>query len=139
MSWLPLSLLSAAFAALVAIFGRIGVRDVDSTFATALRAFVMAAMLGVVCLFLGKYQRLDAVPARSLVFILLSGAAGAASWICYFMALKTAPTTTAVAALDRSSLVLVFVFAVAFLGEELKWQTALGAVLCAGGAILMAL
>ena len=139
MTWIPLALLSAAFAALVAIFGRIGVRDIDSTFATTLRAFVMAAMLGVLCLGLGKYSRLDAVPARSLVFVALSGAAGAASWICYFLALKSAPTTSAVAALDRASLVLVFVFAVAFLGEELKWQTALGAVLCAGGAILMAI
>jgi transporter family protein len=130
-------LLSAAFAALVAIFGRIGVRDVDSTFATALRAFVMAAMLGVVCLFLGKYQRLDAVPARSLLFILLSGGAGAASWICYFMALKSAPTTTAVAALDRASIALVFLFAVAFLGEPLQWRSAAGAVLVTAGAVLM--
>jgi transporter family protein len=134
--WIVYALLAAFFAALVAIFGKIGVRDVDTTLATAVRAVIMAVFLGAAAALLGKLGGLDEIPGRAFVFIVLSGLAGAASWLFYFLALKHGPAT-GVAALDRLSVVLVFVLAVVFLGEALTWKAALGAVLVVAGAILL--
>jgi transporter family protein len=132
--WIVYALLAAFFAALVAVLGKIGVRDVDTTLATAVRAVIMALFLGPALL--GKLGGLDEIPGRAFVFIVLSGLAGAASWLFYFLALKHGPAT-GVAALDRLSVVLVFVLAVVFLGEALTWEPALGAVLVVAGAILL--
>jgi transporter family protein len=139
MGWTAYACLAAIFAALVALFGRIGLGGLDSTLATAVRAAVMAVLVVAFAATTGKLRGIDNVSARAWTFIILSGAAGAASWICYFRALKDAPSTSAVAAIDRSSVVLVFILAAAFLGEALTWKSALGAFLCAGGAALMVL
>ncbi len=134
--WIGYALLAAFFAALVAIFGKVGVREVDATLATAVRAVIMAAFLVTAAVALGKTGGLGGISRRSFVFIVLSGAAGAASWLCYFIALREGPAT-GVAALDRLSVVIVFVLAVVFLGEAFTPKAALGAALVVTGAILL--
>jgi transporter family protein len=136
--WIIFALLSAVFAALVAIFGKIGITQIDTTLATTVRAVVMAVFLVFAALFLGKLPLLSTLNSRVLLFIILSGIAGAISWFFYFFALKTGPAA-GVAALDRLSVVFVLVLAVLFLGEALTWKTTLGAFLIVAGAIFMIL
>jgi transporter family protein len=138
MTWVFFALLAAIFAALVAIFGKIGIQQIDSTLATTVRAVIMALFLSVVALSLGKVKLLSTIDNRALTFITLSGIAGALSWLAYFVALKTGPAS-AVAALDRLSVVFVFIFAILFLAEHLTWKSGLGALLLTAGAILMTL
>ncbi len=136
--WILFALLSAAFAALVAIFGKIGMGGIDSTLATAVRAVIMAAFLVTAALSLGKGKLLSTLDGKALTWIALSGIAGALSWLFYFVALKYGPAT-GVSALDRLSVVFVVVFAILFLGESFTWQKALGAVFITAGALLMVL
>jgi bacterial/archaeal transporter family protein len=135
-SWIPLALLSALFAALVAVFGKVGVAKVDPTLATAVRAVIMAAVLVVFALGIGRTSHLHELDRRALLFIVLSGLAGAASWLCYFIALRLGPAP-GVAALDRLSVVFVLIFALAFLGQAFTWKAAIGALLLTVGAILL--
>jgi bacterial/archaeal transporter family protein len=134
--WIAYALLAALFAALVAVLGKVGLKEVDATLATAVRSVVMAGLLVTAALALGKGGKLDEISRRAFLFIVLSGAAGAASWLFYFLALRDGPAT-GVAALDRLSVVLVFVLAVLFLGEAFTLKAALGAVLVVAGAILL--
>jgi transporter family protein len=136
--WIIYALLSAAFAALVAIFGKIGIQNIDSTLATTIRALVMAGFLVIVALSLGKLPLLNTIHNKTLLFIVLSGVAGAMSWLFYFFALKNGPAT-GVAALDRLSVVFVLIFALLFLGQKFTWASAIGAALITAGAILMTL
>ncbi len=137
-SWILYGLLSAIFAALVAIFGKIGIQHVDTTLATSVRAVIMACALVLTSLFLGKAKLLGTIDGKSLLFILFSGLAGAASWFFYFFALKHGPPQ-GVAALDRLSVVFVLILAVLFLGEYLTWKSGIGAALITAGAILFVL
>jgi transporter family protein len=132
------AVLSAVFASLVAIFGKIGLKDVDSTLATTVRAVVMAVFLVAVSLSFSKFSLLETLSGKAFAFIALSGIAGAISWLFYFLALKTGPTSV-VAAIDKTSIVLVFVLAVLFLGESFTWVKAIGATLVGAGALLMVL
>src|SRR3989344_3838827 len=134
--WIIYSLLSAMFAGLVAIFGKIGLKNIDSTLATTVRSFVMALFLFLVSLALGKFSLISTIKNKVLFFIVLSGIAGALSWLFYFFALKTG-VVSGVAAIDRLSVVFVVIFAILFLGEKLSWQTAIGALLITIGAIIM--
>jgi len=134
--WVTYALLAALFAALVAILGKVGVREVDVTLATAVRAVVMAVFLVTAAIVLGKTGGIGSISRRSFLFIVLSGAAGATSWLFYFLALREGPAT-GVAALDRLSVVLVFVLAVIFLGEAFSAKAALGAALVVVGAVLL--
>ncbi len=136
MNWITYAVLSAVFASLVAIFGKIGLKDVDSTLATTVRAVVMAVFLVGVSLSLSKFSLLETFSGKAFVFIALSGLAGAISWLFYFLAIKLGPAS-AVAAIDKTSIVIVFVLAVVFLGETFTWIKALGAVLVGIGALLM--
>jgi bacterial/archaeal transporter family protein len=135
-SWIAYALLAALFAALVAVLGKVGLKELDATLATAVRAVVMAMFLVGAAVVLGKAGKLGEISGRSFLFIVLSGAAGAASWLFYFLALRDGPAT-GVAALDRLSVVLVFVLAVVFLGEAFTVKAALGALLVVAGAILL--
>lgn len=135
--WILYALFSAASAALVAVFGKIGISRVDSTVATAARATVMALAMIVAVLVLGKQRLVGAIDSRAMLFILLSGLAGAASWFWYFLALKNGPAS-GVVAIDRLSVVIVLVFAVAFLGERFTSLHMLGAALMTLGALLLA-
>jgi len=137
-SWIFYAICSALFASLVAIFGKIGLRDVDSTLATTVRAVVMAAFLIGVSFALGKSSLLGTIGNKTFLFIVFSGIAGALSWLFYFFALKYGPAS-GVAAIDRTSVVFVLVLAVLFLGESLTWKSVSGALLVALGAILMSL
>jgi transporter family protein len=138
MNWLQLSLLSAFFAGLVAIFGKIGMKDIDSVLATTARAFVMLAVLIILVLSRGKLAQLTKFSWQTWAFIILSGLAGAASWLCYFQALKVG-LASRVAPMDRLSTLVTIVLATGFLGEPLSWKVAVGALLIVGGGILVAL
>lgn len=138
MSWIIFALLSAFFAALVAIFGKVGIKDIDTTLATSVRAVVMGLFFVIVSLALNKVKLLPTINNRTLGFIVLSGLAGAISWLFYFFALKFGPTP-GVAALDRLSVAMVLILAILFLGEQLTWKSGVGAALITLGAILMTL
>jgi bacterial/archaeal transporter family protein len=139
-TWLIYALLSAVFAALVAIFGKVGLQGLDSTTATAVRAVVMAIFLVAVVLVLGKGNLVGAIAGNSdaMKFIVLSGVAGALSWLFYFLALQKG-TVSQVVPVDRSSVVFALLLAFMFLGEKLSLQSAAGAALIVIGAILVAL
>jgi transporter family protein len=136
--WIVFALLSAVCAALVAIFGKIGVSSVDSTLATSVRAVIMAIFLLVVSISLGKIKLLNTIDSKALMFIVLSGVAGAMSWLFYFFALKYGPAT-GVVAIDKLSVVFVLILVTLFMGESLTWKSGVGAVLLTIGAILMSL
>ena len=132
-SWLALGLLSAVFAALVAVFAKLGLQAVDATLATSLRAILMAMLLAVVGAVSGRFAGLGEVPDRAWVTIVQSGLAGAASWLCYCLAIQ-AGDAAPVAALDRLSIVFVVLLAAGFLGEALSPLRLLGAGLIVVGA-----
>jgi len=135
-SWILFALLSAFFAALVAIFVKIGVAKIDSTLAATIKAMVTALFLIVVSLMFGKIKLFSTIDKRAFIFIVFSGIAGALSWFFYFSALKNGPTSM-VAALDKLSVVFVLILAFLFLKEGLTWQAILGIILISIGAILM--
>ena len=137
-SWILFALLSAFFAGLVAIFGKIGVQGVDSTLATTVRSIVMAVFLIITSAALGKASLIGMLDKKALFYIVLSGIAGALSWIAYFIALKQGPATP-VAALDRTSVIFVLLFSALFLSEQLTWKSGLGASFVALGAVLLTL
>lgn len=133
--WILLGFLSAFFAALVAIFGKIGIKDIDTTLATAIRAVVMALFLIVASLSLNKFSLINQINSKALLFIVLSGIAGALSWLAYFLALKFGPVK-GVAVLDRFSVVLVILLAALFLGEAITLKNWIGIILITIGLIL---
>lgn len=137
-TWIIYALMSAVFASLVAIFGKLGMSHIDSALATSLRAIVMALFLFIVSLSLGKFGQINTVDKRAIIFIVLSGVVGALSWLAYFLALKYGPPS-GVAALDRLSVVFVLIFSVLFLSQKLTIQSGIGALLITIGAILMTL
>lgn len=136
-SWRLWALASAAFAALTAIFGKIGVEGVNSDFATLIRTVVILAVLTAIVAATRQWQPLGAVSGRTWLFLILSGLATGASWICYYRALKLGPASQ-VAPVDKLSILLVAVFGVAFLGERLSARNWLGVGLIAVGAVLVA-
>lgn len=136
MRWEFLALLSAITAALVAIFGKIGISGLDNVLATTVRAVIMALFLLIVSLLLGKFELLKSIDQKSLIFIILAGISGALSWLFYFLALRYGPAS-GVAALDRLSVVFVFIFSTLFLAEKFNAFSILGVILITIGAILM--
>ncbi|MGL4651496.1 MAG: EamA family transporter [Caldilineaceae bacterium] len=136
-SWQTWALLSALFAALTAIFAKIGVENVNSDFATFLRTTVILVALAAILTGTGSWQSLGTISNRSIAFLVLSGLATGASWVCYFRALKIG-NASQVAPIDKLSVVLVALFGVMFLGEELSLPNWLGVGLIAAGAVLVA-
>jgi transporter family protein len=135
-SWQFWALLSACFAALTAIFAKVGVENVNSDFATFIRTVVILAALGAILYATGQWQPPASVSGRTYLFLVLSGLATGASWICYFRALKLGDAAR-VTPLDKLSVVLVAVFGVMFLGEKLSLANWLGVLMIAGGVILL--
>lgn len=135
--WFFWAALSACFAALTAIFAKIGITGVDSDFATLIRTLVITAVLAPFVWFAGKWSNPLTMPARSLLFIGLSAVATGASWICYFRALQLGEASK-VAPVDKLSLVLVALFAFLFLGERLSAREWLGVALVAIGVLVLA-
>jgi len=136
-NWQFWAVLSAVFAALTAIFAKVGVENVGADFATFIRTLVIIAVLGGILAATGGWQSPTTVSARSWTFLVLSGLATGASWVCYFRALKLGDAAR-VAPIDKLSVVLVAIFAVIFLGERLSLPNWLGVVLIAAGAVLVA-
>jgi bacterial/archaeal transporter family protein len=135
--WLLWALLSAAFAALTAVFAKVGVEGIASDFATLLRTVVILAVLALIVAATGQWQPLGTVSPRTLLFLALSGLATGASWLCYFRALQ-AGDVARVAPVDKLSVVLVAFFSVAFLGERLSGPNWLGIAFVAAGTVLVA-
>lgn len=138
--WLILALLSAISAALVAIFGKLGLQNIDTNTATAIRAVVMAVFLLAVITVEGKLHNIQPILAnhKALTFIILSGLAGALSWLFYFWALKMGKVQQIVP-IDRMSMVFAVILAVIFLGEKLTIKTIIGTVAMVIGAIIISL
>lgn len=136
--WLLYALLSAVTAALVAIFGKLGLSKIDTTLATTIRSVIMAAFLILIALSLKKFDgfSLHDWSSRQWLYIALAGVAGALSWLFYFSALKIG-LASHVAAIDRLSVVFVFIFAALFLGESFNLKSSFGALLIGLGAVLM--
>src|SRR3981189_1485626 len=136
-SWLVWALLSAGFAALTAIFAKIGVEDINSDLATLIRTVVVLISLSLILFATGQFSQSGPISTRSWIFLLLSGLGTGASWICYFRALKLGPATL-VAPIDKLSVVLVALFGVVFLRERPSLNGWLGIALIAAGAVLIA-
>jgi transporter family protein len=136
--WFYWALLSAVFAALTAIFARIGLAGVDSDFATLIRTLVIFVVLLAFVLFAGKWQNPFTLQSRTLLFLGLSGLATGASWVCYFRALQIGEASK-VAPVDKLSLVLVAVFAFVFLHERPNAREWLGIALVAAGVLVLAI
>jgi transporter family protein len=136
-SWQVWALLSAVFAALTAIFAKIGVEDINSDLATLIRTVVVLFSLALILFATGQFNQTGPISTKSWVFLVLSGLGTGASWICYFRALKIGPATL-VAPIDKLSVVLVALFGVVFLGERPSLNGWLGIVLIAAGAVLIA-
>ena len=136
-SWQGLALLSAFFAALTAIFGKIGVSGMDADLATFLRTVVILLITAAFVTFRGTWALPSDLAWKPVLFLVLSGAATGLSWLCYYRALKLGPASS-VAPLDKLSVALVIIFAVVFLGETLTWKMALGAALIVCGSLVLA-
>ena len=137
-SWLVWAVLSAAFAALTAIFGKLGVESINSDLATFIRTIVILIALGAILFTLDEFRDAGSISGRTWGFLVLSGLATGASWLCYFRALKLG-NASQVAPIDKLSVVLVAVFGVMFLGEKLTVPNWIGVFLIAAGALLVSL
>ena len=136
-SWQIWAVLSAIFAALTAIFAKVGVENVNSDLATFIRTIVVIVTLGFLLALTGEFQSPDKISARTYLFLLLSGLGTGASWLCYFRALKLGQAAQ-VAPIDKLSVVLVALFGVIFLGEKLAAPNWFGVAMIAAGALLVA-
>ncbi|MGA2944137.1 MAG: EamA family transporter [Xanthobacteraceae bacterium] len=136
-SWQFWALLSAVFAALTAIFAKVGVENVNSDLATLIRTVIVVCVLALIVYGTGQFQNPADISGRTYLFLLLSGLGTGASWLCYFRALKLG-NAAQVAPIDKLSVVLVAVIGVVFLGEKLSLVNWLGIVLVASGALLVA-
>lgn len=136
--WFYWALLSATFAALTAIFAKVGIAGVDSDLATLVRTAIIIVVLAAFVVVTGKWTNPMALPPRTWLFLGLSGLATGASWVCYFRALQIGEASK-VAPVDKLSLVLVAVFAFAFLGERPSIREWLGIAMVAGGVLVLAL
>jgi transporter family protein len=138
--WLLYALLSAAAAACVGIFAKLGFNDkaIDSNLATTIRSVVMTLFLLAVCTVTGLWNKVGALHARALAMIALAGVAGALSWLFYFRAIQLA-TVAQVAPIDKLSMPLAVLLAVLILGDRPTGWNWLGIALIAGGAVLAAL
>jgi len=136
-TWQFWALLSAGFAALTAIFAKVGIEQVNSDLATFIRTIIILCVLAAILTSTGQWQLPSSVSLRSSVFLTLSGLATGASWLSYFRALKIGDAAR-VAPIDKLSVVLVALFGVVFLGERLSGLNWLGVACIAAGAILVA-
>ncbi|MDR3370164.1 EamA family transporter [Rhodoferax sp.] len=137
-NWFYWALLSAVFAALTAIFAKIGIQGVDSDLATLVRTAIIMVVLSAFVMYAGKWSNPLNLPGKTWLFLGLSGLATGASWVCYFRALQIGEASK-VAPVDKLSLVLVAIFAVIFLGERPSLQQWTGIAMVAGGVLVLAI
>jgi len=134
--WWIYALLSAFFAALTAVFAKIGIKGVDSDLATAIRTVIILFLAWAVVMFKGAFSGIHSLSKINLLFIILSGVATGLSWLFYFRALQLGPVSK-VAPVDKLSVALALILAVIFLGEPLTLKTAIACSLIIAGTILM--
>ncbi len=134
--WWIYALLSAFFAALTAIFAKVGVENVNSNLATAIRTVVVLVMIWMIVFFRNEYKAIGELSQRNWIFLTISGFATGFSWIFYFKALQMGEVSK-VAGIDKLSLALTIIFAVIFLGETLTWKTAVGGTLIIAGTLFL--
>jgi transporter family protein len=137
LSWQVWALLAALFAALTALLAKLGVANVPPDLATFVRTLVVVAGLAVIVVATGQWQAASGISRRSYVFLVLSGLATGASWLCYFRALQLGDVAR-VAPIDKLSVVFVAVLGALLLGEQLSWLNWLGVAMVAAGALLVA-
>jgi transporter family protein len=139
-SWQWWAMLSALFAALTAIFAKVGVENIDSDLATLVRTVIILMVLTGILLITGKLNAASLLnlSPRSLLFLILSGLATGASWLCYFRALKVGDAAQ-VAPIDKLSVVMVAIFGAVFLGEQIPTMGWAGVTLIGLGAVMVAL
>ena len=138
MTWVAWSLLSAVFAAATAILAKLGVANINSNLATAVRTSVVFLLAWGIAFAVVPVSALSQIGRRTLTFLVLSGLGTGLSWLCYFRALQLGQASR-VAPLDKLSIVFVLVFAAVFLGERVTSATIVGAGLIAAGAVILAL
>ena len=134
--WWLYALLSALFAALTAIFAKVGVENVNSNLATAIRTVVVLVMIWLIVFSRGEMKGISELSPKTWFFLAISGVATGLSWIFYFKALQMGEVSK-VAGIDKLSLALTIIFAVIFLGETLTWKTAAGAGLIIIGTLFL--
>ncbi|MDR6944926.1 EamA family transporter [Mucilaginibacter pocheonensis] len=134
--WWIYALLSALFAALTAIFAKIGIKGVDTDLATAVRTVVILMLAWAIVLFKGSSQGISSLTKVNWIFLVFSGCATGLSWICYFKALQLGRVSQ-VAPVDKLSVALAIILSVIFLGEPLTWKTASGALLIIAGTLVL--
>jgi len=136
--WWIYALLSAVFAALTAIFAKIGVKNIDTDLATAIRTVVILLLAWSLALFKGVVPAMQNLTKQNWLFLILSGCATGCSWIFYFKALQVGKVSQ-VAPVDKLSVALTIILSVIFLGEALTWKTAIGALLIIAGTVVLIL
>jgi bacterial/archaeal transporter family protein len=137
-AWFYWALLSAVFAALTAIFAKVGIKNIDSDFATLVRTVIIFFVLTAFVFFTKKWTKPFTLQGKTWLFLMLSGLATGASWVCYFRALKIGKASS-VAPVDNFSVVLVAIFAVIFLGERPGLKDWFGIALVGAGVVVLAL
>lgn len=136
MNWLYWALMSALFAGLTAVLAKVGVRDINSNLATAIRTVVILVFAWSIAL-ATKTQPLSTIPLRTWAFLVLSGLATGLSWLCYFRALQLGQASK-VAPIDKLSVVVAIALAALFLGEQLTWRHWVGGGLIVSGSLVLA-
>lgn len=135
-SWAGFALGSAFFAALTALFGKLGVVGLNSNLATLIRTVVILAVTGALVWQRGEWQKPSTIPAYSWLFLVLSGVATGLSWLCYYRALQLGPVSK-VAPVDKLSVAIAILLGVLFVGEQLTWPIAIGGALIVAGSIVI--
>lgn len=136
-SWLAFALGSAFFAGLTAVLGKIGVSEINSNLATFIRTVVILVVTAAIISWRTEWEPLNRLSSRGLLFLVLSGLATGASWLCYYRALQLGPASQ-VAPIDKLSVVFVILVAWLFLGEPFSWRVAVGGLLIVAGAVTLA-
>ena len=136
--WFVFALLSAVFAALTSVLAKVGIDGVNSNLATALRTCVVLAMAWLMVFFTHAQSGIGYIGRKSWVFLILSGLATGASWLCYYKAIQMG-SVSKVAPIDKLSVVITLILAVIFLHEDFTVKSAIGAVLITAGTVLMVL
>lgn len=136
--WKVYALLAALFAALTAIFAKIGLKNVNSDLATAIRTVVILVIVWGVAFFKGETRHISLISIQGLLFLVFSGIATGLSWLFYFKALKLGKVSQ-VAPIDKLSLALVIILSIVFLGEPLNWKVAVSGLLIIAGTMFLIL
>lgn len=137
-TWVYFALGSAFFAALTAIFGKIGVADINANLATFIRTVVILILIAGIVTVRGEWETPKQMPRLSIAMLVASGIATGLSWLCYYRALQLGDVSR-VAPIDKLSILLVILLSVLFLGESLSWKVLLGGALMAAGAVIIIL